>query len=140
MKALKGTINTKISNEKGHCKVVLINHVQHRIQPTDISSTFTFNRPTTNVMETWSPPQTEHILIPCDVDPPSSSLANCNTSQQRYPLCYRQPPDCLYTTISLGVSFSEEEAYVKCRLQIDSFILIIKIYCSLEIILQKIFH
>ena len=71
-------------------EVVHINRIQHRIQPPDISSIV--NRPTTNVMETWSPPQTEHIVVTCDVDPPSSSPANCNTSQRRYPLHNRRPP------------------------------------------------
>ena len=70
MKALKSTVNLEICNKKGHCKVVHINHVQHRIQPPDISNTV--NRPTTNVMKTWNPPQIEHIVISCDVDPPSS--------------------------------------------------------------------
>ena len=93
VKALRGTVNIEISNEKGHRKVIHINRVQHRIQPPDNSSIV--NRPTTNVMETWSPPQTKHIIIPCDVDPPSSSPANCNTSQWRYPLRNRQPPDHL---------------------------------------------
>ena len=93
VKALRGTVNIEISNEKGHRKVVHINRVQHRIQPPDNSSIV--NRPTTNERETWSPPQTEHIIIPCDVNPPSSSPANCNTSQRRYPLRNRQPPDRL---------------------------------------------
>ena len=31
VKTLKGTVNIEISNEKGHCKVVHINCVQHRI-------------------------------------------------------------------------------------------------------------
>ena len=72
---------------------IYINRVQYHIQPPDISSTV--NRPTTNVMEIWHPPQTEHIVISRDADPPSSSPANCNTSQQRYPLSNRQPPDHL---------------------------------------------
>ena len=90
MKALKGIVNIEISNEKGHCKVVHINCVQHRIQPPDITSTA--NRPTSNMMKTWNPLQTEHIVIQYDVDP--SSPTNCNTSR-RYPLRNRQPPDRL---------------------------------------------
>ena len=43
VKALKSTINLEICNKKGHCKVVHINRVQHRIQPPDISNTV--NRP-----------------------------------------------------------------------------------------------
>ena len=73
--------------------ILLINYVQHHIQLPDVSSTV--DRPITNMTEIWNLLQTEHIVIPCDVDPPSSSPANYNTSLQKYPLCSRQPPDCL---------------------------------------------
>ena len=64
---------------------VHVNRVEYRTQPMNMSSKV--NRPTTNVMETWNQPQTDHIVIPCDVNSPSNSSVNCNTSQCRYPLC-----------------------------------------------------
>ena len=60
---------------------ILINCLQHRVQ-----SPFPSNTPTstTDVTLTWNPPQTEHILIPCD---PTLSPINSETSGCRYPLC-----------------------------------------------------
>ena len=75
MKEIKSPVNVNIVNDKGHYKVVHndINHLQHCVQPLFPSNTPTH---TTDVTLTWNPPQTEHILIPCD----PTSLINPETS------------------------------------------------------------
>ena len=88
VKEIKSPVNVNIVNDNGHCKVVHINRLQHRIQPP-----FPSNTPTSSndVTLTWNPPQTEHILIPCD----PTSPANSEASARRYPLRSRHPPDRL---------------------------------------------
>ena len=88
VKEIKSPVNINIVNDNGHCKVVHINRFQHRVQPPVPSNTPTSS---TDVTLTWNPPQTEHILIPCD----PTSPANSEASARRYPLRSRHPPDRL---------------------------------------------
>lgn len=88
VKEITSPVIVNIVNDKGHCKVVHINHLQDRIQPP-----FPSNTPisSTDVTLTWNPPQTEHILIPWD----PTSPANPETSARRCPLRSRHPLDRL---------------------------------------------
>ena len=85
VRAVKSSVNIQIINEKGHCKVVHVNRLQHRFQPSDTI----MHLPTKALTQPWNPPQIDHSVIWDDTHLPS-------VSQRRYPLRNRQPPDCLH--------------------------------------------
>ena len=93
VRALKSNVSIQISDEKGHCKVVHVNRLQHCIQP-PAPDTVACD-PISYTARTWNPPQTDHIVIWGDTDLSTASQTNSNIFQRRYPLRDRHPPDCL---------------------------------------------
>ena len=91
VRGVKSEVTIQISNEKDHCKVVHVNRLQHRIQPSDTGTCV----PTHNATRIWHPPQTDHTVIWEDTDLPTVSQSNSNILQRRYPLRNGQPPEHL---------------------------------------------
>ena len=59
VRAVKSPINIQIINEKDHCKVVHVNRLQHRFQPSDTI----MHLPTKTLMQPLNPSQIDHSVI-----------------------------------------------------------------------------